>query len=69
MIFFPKIGIFCKSIAGPLSETKKLNGQLALTREPIELCVASYQGFYAKFVSIMSPKCLIVENDGEFLPQ
>ena len=41
-------------------------------------CVASYQGLYAKFVSKMSPKCSIVENDSEltlmalhthFLPQ
>ena len=47
--FFAKIGIFCKTIAGPLSE--------ASTPEPIELCMASYQGVYAKFVckSIAGP--------------
>ena len=28
----------------------------------IELCMASYQGLYAKFVSIMPPKCSIVDN-------
>ena len=54
MIFFAKIGIFCKSMAGP-------------TPEPIELCVASYQGLYAKCVSMMFPKCSIVENEGELL--
>ena len=26
-----------------------------------------YKGLYAKFVSMMSPKCSIVENDGEFM--
>ena len=29
--------------------------------------MASYQGVYAKFVSMMSPKCSIVENDGELV--
>ena len=29
--------------------------------------MASYQGLYAKFVSMMSPKCSIVENDGELM--
>ena len=27
-----------------------------------ELCMASYQGLFAKFVSMMCPKCSIVEN-------
>ena len=31
------------------------------------LCTASYQGLYAKFVSMMSPKCSIVENDVELM--
>ena len=44
-----------------------LDRQLASTPEPIELCMASYQGVYAKFVSMMSPKCSIVENDGELM--
>ena len=35
--------------------------------EPVELFSASYQGVYAKFVSMMSPKCSIIENDGELL--
>ena len=34
------------------------------TSEPIELCMASNQGLYVKFVSMMSPKCSIVETDG-----
>ena len=50
-----------------------LDGQLASTPDPIELCMASYQGLYAKFVSNISPKYSIVDNDGElmlhFLPQ
>ena len=29
--------------------------------------MASYQGHYAKFISMMSLKCLIVENDGELM--
>ena len=41
--------------------------QLVSTPEPIELCMASYQGLYAKFISMMSPKCSIVENDGELM--
>ena len=35
--------------------------------EPVELCSASYQGVYAKFVWMMSPKGLIVENDSELM--
>ena len=55
-----------------------LDGQLASTLEPIELCMASCQGRYAKFFSMITPKCSIVENGGElklmafhihFLPQ
>ena len=57
MIFVAKIGIFCKSIAD----------QLASTPEPIELCMASYPALYAKFISMMSPKCSIVKNDGELM--
>ena len=37
------------------------------TSEPIELCMASNQGLYVKFVSMMSPKCSIVENDGDLM--
>ena len=55
--------ILAKS-AGPLST---LDGQLASIPEPIEFCMASYQGLYAKFVSIISPKCSIVENNGELM--
>ena len=40
---------------------------MASTPEPIELCMASYQGLYAKFISMMSPKCSTVENDGELM--
>ena len=29
--------------------------------------MASYQGFYAKFVPMISPKCSIVEKDGEIM--
>ena len=41
--------------------------QLASTPEPIELCMALYQGLYAKFVSMMFPKCSIFENDGKLM--
>ena len=60
------------------SKRNTLDDQLASIPEPIELCVASYQGLYAKFVSIMSPKCSVFENDVDlvlmalrihFLPQ
>ena len=55
-------------MAGPLSEAKNaLDGQLASTPEPIELCMASFQGLYTKGVSMMSPKCSIVENDCELM--
>ena len=66
-----KIWLFChlplwllaklyKSIAGPLSEAKThwmVNWHELL---------ASYQGLHSKFVSMMSPKCSIVENDGNY---
>ena len=67
MIFFAKIGIFRKSIAGHRRSESASNGQLDSTHKPIELCMASYQGLYAKFVFMMSPKCPIVENDGELI--
>ena len=56
--FFAKIGIFCKSIAGPLSEVKK---QLMVNWliEPIELFMASYKS--------LSAKCSTVQNDGELM--
>ena len=62
---FAKIGIFCKSIAGPLSET--ITHWMVQELKPIELCIASYQGCYAKLVSMMSPKCSIVETDSELI--
>ena len=40
---------------------------MASTPQLIELCMASYQGLYAKFVLIISPKCSIIENDGELM--
>ena len=59
--FFGKIGIFCKSIAGPLSEVKSplMVHWLQLRRHT--------KVFIAKFASMMSPKCSIVENDGELM--
>ena len=39
---------------------------MASTPEPIELCMASYR-LYAKFNSMISPKCSTVENDGELM--
>ena len=66
-IFFTKIGIFRMSFDDPLSENA-LDGQLASTPESIGLwCMASYQGLYAKFTLLMSPKCSIVEDDGELM--
>ena len=54
---YSKIGTFCKSLAGPLSEAKThwMVGQLTTTPEPIGLCMASYQDLYAKYASIISP--------------
>ena len=43
------------------------NRRLTSTPETIELCMASYQGLHAKFVSMMSPKFSIVQNDGELM--
>ena len=40
---------------------------MASTPEPIELCMALYQGLYVELVSVMSPKCSIVRNDGELM--
>ena len=66
--FFAKIGIFCKSRAGPLSEVKThlLVNWLQLLKK-IELCMASCQGFYAKFILVVCPKCSIVENDSKLI--
>ena len=66
-LFFAKIDIFCKSIADPLSEAKTHWMANWLQPEPIELCITSYQSLYAKFVPMMFPKCLIVENDSELM--
>ena len=44
-----------------------LDSQLASTPEPIELFMVTYQDLCAKFLSIMSPKYAIVENDGELM--
>ena len=56
--FLPKSA---SSVSRSRSENA-LDGKLASTSEPIEFCMSSYQGFYAKFDSMMSPKCF-------FLPQ
>ena len=63
--FFAKIGIFCNSIAALLSEAK--THWMVNWPEPINVCISSYQGHYAKFISMMSPKCSIVESDGELM--
>ena len=63
MILFVKIDTLCKSTAGPLSEANThwmVNWFQLLNK-------ASYQGLYVKFVWMMSPKCSIVENDGELM--
>ena len=65
MNFFAKISIFSKLITCLLNKAKTPES----TPEPIGLFMASYQGFYAKFVSMMSPKCSIIEKDADFLPQ
>ena len=44
-----------------------MNGQSPLTPESLRLYKASYQGLCAKFISMMSPKRSIVENDGELM--
>ena len=67
--FFAKIGIFCKSIVGPLSEAKThwmINWLQLLNRLNI-VWHHTKQGLYAQFVSMMSPKYSIVENDGELM--
>ena len=61
--FFAKIAIFCKSVASD----NALDSQLATIPNPTELHMALYQGLYGKFVSMMSPKCWIVENDSELI--
>ena len=62
--FFAKVGIFFRA---NYRSGNALDGQVDSTPEPIELCMASYQGLYAKFISMMSLKCSIVENDGELM--
>ena len=57
---------FLPKLASSVGENA-LDGQLASTSEPIGLCMASYQSLYTKFVSMMSPKCSIAENDGELM--
>ena len=63
MIFFlPKSTSSVSPSQAHLAKRKCMDGQLALTLEPIEFCMASYQTLYAKFPSMMFPKCLIVET-------
>ena len=50
-----------------LRSENTMDGQLASTPELIGLCTASYQGFYAKFVPMMSLKCSIFKNEGELM--
>ena len=74
-IFFCRIMIFCNPNAGPLSETKTH----CMVNWPQHLSQLNLVWhLYAKFISMMAPKCSIVENDGElvltafhtyFLPQ
>lgn len=64
MFFFGKIGNLFKPFAAPRIGALE---QLALIPKPIRLCAASYQGLYAKSVSMMFPKCSTVENDGELM--
>ena len=68
MIFLAKIGIFCKSIADPLSEAKThwMVDWLQFLKL-LDFFLVSYQGLYAKFISMMLPKFSIVENDGELM--
>ena len=58
---------FLPKSASSVSWSQALDGQLVLTPEQIELCMASCQGLYAKFGSMMSSKCSIVENNGELM--
>ena len=61
VFFFAKIGIFCKSIAGPFSEAKTLQllNQLNF--------VWHHTKVFMQNLLMMSPKCSIVENDGELM--
>ena len=43
-----------------------MDDQWASIPEPIGLSMASYQGLYVKFVSMMSPKLSVVKDNGEF---
>ena len=54
-MIFSKIGIFCKSITGPLSEAKThwMLNWLQLLKQ-LDFVLASYQGLYAKFVLIFN---------------
>ena len=68
IFFFAKVGIFCKSIAGPLSEAKTywVVNWLQLLNQ-LSFVWLWRQGLYAKFVSIMSRKCSIIENDDKLM--
>ena len=62
--FFAKIGIFCKSIAGLLSEAKTH----WMVNWPQLLNQLNFVWGHTKvFVSTMSQKCSIAENDGELI--
>ena len=64
---FCQIVIFCRLIAGPLSEAKThwMVNLLQLLNQ-LNFVGRHSKVFNAKFVSMMSPKCSIVENDGEW---
>ena len=67
MSFIWKDDCFLPNSASSVSRSPVLDDQLASTLEPIELCMASYQGLYTKFISMRAPKCSSVEHDAELM--
>ena len=63
-----KIWYFLSKSATSAAKRKRMEWSIAFNSwTNFELCMASYQGLYAKFVSMMSPNCWIVENDSELM--
>ena len=67
MIFFflPKSASSVSRLQAHLAKRKRIGWSIGFNSWTNWM--ASYQDLYAKFVSMMSPKCSIIENDGEFM--
>ena len=65
--FLPKSASSVSRSQTHLVNRKRSGWSIGFNSEPIELYMASHQGLCTKFVSMMSPKCSIVKNDGELM--